>query len=65
MKPAIILILAGVLLAGSASLARADIRSKAAREAAEYALRKFGVKVAEEGHGDPHATDHDGGRPAR
>ena len=49
MRPTTILIMAGVLLAGPASLARADIRSKAAREAAEYVLRKFGVKVAEEG----------------
>jgi hypothetical protein len=48
-RPTTILIMAGVLLAGPASLARADIRSKAAREAAEYVLRKFGVKVAEEG----------------
>ena len=49
MRPAITMVLAGAALFASASPARADIRSKAARETAEYVMRKFGVKAVEEG----------------
>lgn len=49
MNRSTIAILAVVVLAGSASQARADLRSKAAREAAEYVMRKFGIKAAKEG----------------
>lgn len=40
-------VVTGILLSGPE--ARADIRSKAAREAAEYVMKKFGVEVAQEG----------------
>lgn len=36
-------------LLGICPSARADLRTKAAREAAEYAMKKFGVEVAQEG----------------
>lgn len=38
----------GILL-GFAPMARADLRTKAAREAAEYVMKKFGVEVVQEG----------------
>lgn len=49
MRPGLIRILAGVMLVASASSARADLKSQAAREAAEYALKKFGLKIVNEG----------------
>lgn len=40
---------ASILLVGYCPAARADLRTKAAREAAEYVMKKFGVEVAQEG----------------
>jgi len=48
-RPATILIISAAILAGPVSLARADIRSKAAREAAEFVMQKFGLTAAKEG----------------
>lgn len=41
--------LATGLIIAAPQVARADLRSKAAKEAAEYVLKKFGVEVVEEG----------------
>lgn len=38
-----------ILMAGAVPSARADVGAKAAREAAEYVMKKFGVEVAQEG----------------
>lgn len=49
MRPGYLAAFAAIVLACPCSTAHADLRTKAAREAAEYVLKKFGVEVAQEG----------------